>query len=317
MNPIHSLWRPQSHCGSGCLPGPGETPTVSVPRRAGRLAALFGTLLLGAALVAVLPVLPRSGRHAAGRGWARTVLWALGIGLVVHGRLPGRRVLLVANHISWLDVVTVLSVTPARMLAKHEVRRWPLIGPLAAVGGAIFVDRTRPRTLPATVARVATALRAGGMVAVFPEGTTWCGVPRVGAGCSSAGRFRPAMFQAAIDAEALIVPVNLGYRVDPRRAGLRDGGTGGGTGGGTRGGGTTAPAFLAEENLWASVRRVLAVRGLVVSLTVTGPLRIDDAADRRWLAGVAESAVRAVRSPVGPSGTSGPPPRSGSLELAA
>ncbi|WP_203859063.1 lysophospholipid acyltransferase family protein [Plantactinospora mayteni] len=300
-----SLWRPHSICGPACLPDPGQTPRASGPRQLGRLVALVGALLFGGVLLPVLPVLPRSGRQAAGRAWARSVLRAGGIRLDVRGRPPLRRALLVANHVSWLDVVTILAVTPARLLAKHEVRNWPLIGPLAALGGTIFIDRTRPRTLPQTVAEVADVLRADGVVAVFPEGTTWCGVPRATGSCGWAVRFRPAMFQAAVDAAAPVVPVHLGYRIAfpaRRRAA-----------GAVRGADTTAAAFLAEESLYTSVRRVLALRGLVVTLTAIDEPWSDGPTDRRRLATAAESAVRATGPTAPPERPAGGVP----LELAA
>lgn len=271
---VGSLWQPRSDCGPDCLPDSGHQPRVAWPQRAARLAALAGTLLVGVLLLVVLPMLPVDGRHAAGRRWARAVLAALGISLQHAGRLPRRRALLVANHISWLDILALLAVSPARLLAKHEVRRWPLIGPLAAAGGTIFVRRDRPLALPGTVAEVAAALRAGGVVAVFPEGTTWCGEPAAPSGCGGAGRFRPAMFQAAIDADAPVVPVTLSYRLGPLAAA------------------TTAAAFLGRDSLWVSLLRVVAVRGLVVSLVAARPLGPGPGVDRRSLARLAEAAVR-------------------------
>ncbi|MGX7670111.1 lysophospholipid acyltransferase family protein [Plantactinospora sp. DSM 117369] len=317
-----SLWRPHSICGPDCLPDPGQLPRASGPRQLGRLVALVGALLFGVLLLPVLPVLPRSGREVAGRAWARTVLRAGGIRLDVRGRPPLRRALLVANHVSWLDVVAILAVTPARLLAKHEVRSWPLIGPLAALGGTIFIDRTRPRTLPQTVAEVAEVLRAEGVVAVFPEGTTWCGVPRAAGSCGWTIRFRPAMFQAAVDVAAPVVPVHLGYRIE-FSAGRRATGTpvgptgasavGAAATGQVRAVDTTAAAFLAEESLYTSVRRVLALRGLVVTLTVVDEPWFDGPADRRRLAAAAEAAVRAAGPAAPPERPAGGVP----LELAA
>jgi 1-acyl-sn-glycerol-3-phosphate acyltransferase len=265
-----SLWQPQSDCGPDCLPAPGRTPAVSPGRQGARLVALLGALLLGVLLVPVLPLLADAGRRTAGRLWARAVLAALGVRLRVAGRLPDRRALLVANHVSWLDVLALLAAAPVQLLAKREVRHWPLIGSLAAAGGTIFVRRDRPHGLPETVGQVATALRAGGVVAVFPEGTTWCGTP---ARCGGMGRFRPAMFQAAIDAGTPVVPLTVRYRA------------------GAAPGVTTAAAFLGRDSLWASVRRVLAVRDLVISLTVAGTLRSDVGTGRRQLARAAESLV--------------------------
>ncbi|SCE81579.1 1-acyl-sn-glycerol-3-phosphate acyltransferases [Micromonospora viridifaciens] len=261
------LWRPASGCGPWCLPAAGG-PAVPLPRRVGRLLAVAGMLLAGIGLAVLLPLLPAWERRAVLRGWARGTLRALGVRLAVRGGLPRRRALLVANHASWLDILAVLAVAPARMLAKREVRAWPLVGPLAAAAGTVFVDRSRPRDLPATVRRVATALRAGHSVAVFPEGTTWCGEAL---DCQPGRGFRPAMFQAAVDAGAPIVPLRLTYR----HAGDR----------------TTLAAFLGAETLWESVRRVLAARDLTVSVTVAAALHPAADADRRVLARAAESAI--------------------------
>lgn len=202
----------------------------------------------------------------------------------MRGRAPRGRALLVANHVSWLDVLAVLAVSPARMLAKREVRRWPLVGALAAAAGTVFVDRSRPRDLPATVAQVAGALRSGRSVAVFPEGTTWCGAAT---DCRPSGGFRPAMFEAAVAAGAPVVPLRIGYRYagDP----------------------STLPAFLGEETLWASVRRVLAAQGLTVSVTLSAALHPGEGADRRSLARIAEAAIH----------PSPPPPLATQLDLAA
>jgi 1-acyl-sn-glycerol-3-phosphate acyltransferase len=164
----------------------------------------------------------------------------------------------VANHVSWLDTVVLLAVVPCRLLAKTEVRGWPVVGRLAAGAGTVFIDRSRPRTLPATVAVVAAALRDGAVVAAFPEGTTGCG--------ETVGPFRPALFQAAVDARVPVAPVTIGY-------------------------GTTAPAFVGDETLWDSLRRVVAVHTLVVSVTASGQLYAESAT-RRDLASVARTAVR-------------------------
>ncbi|MFD2767289.1 lysophospholipid acyltransferase family protein [Micromonospora eburnea] len=276
------LWRPASGCGPACLPADAGS-AVSLPRRVGRLLGAVGMLLAGIGLAVLLPLLPARERRAALRGWARGALRALGVRLVVRGRLPRRRALLVANHVSWLDVLAVLAVAPTRMLAKREVRGWPVVGALAAAAGTVFVDRSRPRDLPATVGRVAAALRAGHSVAVFPEGTTWCGEA---ADCRPARGFRPAMFQAAVDAGAPIVPLRLTYRDagDP----------------------TTLAAFLGAETLWESVRRVLAARDLTVSVVVAAALHPAGAADRRMLARVAESAIHLTPARPVPAARPGP-----------
>jgi 1-acyl-sn-glycerol-3-phosphate acyltransferase len=216
-----------------------------------RLAALVGVLLSALVLVPLL-------RHAAARAVSRGILTALGVDLVWRGPAPRPGSLLVANHVSWLDVVALLAVTPVRLVAKHDVRAWPAVGALAARTGSIFVDRTRPKRLPATVAEVTAMLRSGRSVAVFPEGTTFCGAER--------GRFRPAVFQAAVDAGAPVVPVAIRY-------------------------GSAHAAFVGADTLWSSVRRVAGLRGLTVTLVGSPALRPEPGADRRVLARAAQASA--------------------------
>ncbi|MEV5767529.1 lysophospholipid acyltransferase family protein [Micromonospora sp. NPDC052213] len=283
------LWLPASGCGPACLPVAGAAGAVPATRRVARLLAVLGMLLAGTVLAALLPVLPAGERAVAVRGWARGTLRALGVRLVVRGRAPRRPALLVANHVSWLDALALLAVEPARMVAKREVRSWPLVGLLAAASGAVLVDRARPRDLPATVARVAAVLRAGRPVAVFPEGTTWCGAADA-VGCRPSRGFRPALFQAAIDAGAPVVPLRIGYACA------------------ATGVPTTAAAFVGDDNLFRSLGRVLAARDLEVRVTVSAALHPARDADRRLLARTAESAVHLVPPPAGSAAPGAPVP---------
>ena len=237
-------------------------------------AAVIGRVLAAAAvLVVAAVVLPaaaaRAGCRPPARRTARALLGALGVRHVASGRLVGRRALVVANHVSWLDVVVLLAYLPAQLLAKREVRDWPVIGRLAVAMGTLFIDRERPRDLPATVAAVTGALRAGGLVAAFPEGTTWCG--RTG------GRLRPALFQAAVGAGAVVAPVRLGFA-------LADGSP------------TTVAAFIGADSLLASIRRVVTTRGLVVTVRAHPPIHPGPdsgrGVTRRALAGVVQAVIR-------------------------
>ncbi len=227
-------------------------------RVATRLVGLFA-VLLGAVLGA--PLLPGSMRAGWLRGCCRAALRAMGVRLRISGahRYTGNGgVLVVANHVSWIDVLALDAVQPVRMLAKREMRDWPVIGGLATRAGALFVDRAGLRTLPTTVAATADALRSGAAVGVFPEGTTWCG--------AAAGSFRRAAFQAAIDAGAAVRPVAITLRRPD----------GGGTG--------RAAAFVGDQTLWDSLLRILRLPGLICELTVLPVIPAGAAADRRELA---------------------------------
>ncbi|WP_019855167.1 lysophospholipid acyltransferase family protein [Actinopolyspora mortivallis] len=238
-------WFPTSPCGTHCLPRPGNLPRAGPLCRIRRLTVVATLLCCGVLLAGAFPLLPAPFRGYLGRIWCHGMLTGLGVRLRVRGNPApgGRGSLVVSNHVSWLDVVALQAVGPVRMLAKAQVRDWPLLGGLAARCGTLFVDRARLRLLPQVVEGVADALRSGATVGVFPEGTTRCG--------RAPGRYRPALFQAALEADAWIRPVTLRYRLGPEP--------------------TTVAAFVGEETLLRSLPRVLAVHGLVVELFLGAP----------------------------------------------
>jgi len=254
-----SFWLPRTDCGAQCVNIPAR---VSRLRQAGRLTAL-AAVVAGGGLV--LPLLPVRHRAAGLRGFARAALRALGIRVAVRGHLPARRALVVANHVSWLDILVLLAAGGCRLVAKIEVRAWPVIGKVAASTGTVFIDRVRPRTLPATVTAVRDALASGAVVAAFPEGTTSCG--------QVVGPFRPALFQAALAAGVPVVPARLRFTVGPS---------------GQPG---TLAAFIGEETLLSSLRRVLAAERLQVDVLAGAAIHADAGATRRVLAQLAAHAV--------------------------
>ncbi|WP_167759173.1 lysophospholipid acyltransferase family protein [Blastococcus sp. TF02A-35] len=213
-----------------------------------------------------------AGAAAGVPGAAPRALAALGVELrvlppAVPWRLAGEgpAPLVVANHVSWLDDVALLAAFPAlRPVAKVDVAAWPVVGAAARRSGAVFLDRGSLRRLPGTVAEVADLLRAGTPVLVHPEGTTSCG--------SRPGRFRPAFFQAAVDAGAPVCPVALRYR--------------------TPAGPTAVAGYLGGDSLRRSLARVIATQGLVLELHQLAPLH--PGSDRRDLAALAEYAVAAA-----------------------
>lgn len=255
-------WVPGSPCTLDCLPPVGARVPLRVARR---IVALVAVLL---AAVVVAPLLAPRARTRWLSRCCRGLLRALGVTLRVVG---DRRfasdggVLVVANHLSWIDVIALTAVQPVRMLAKREVAAWPVVGTLAAWTGALFVDRAGLRALPATVEALTGALRAGACLGVFPEGTTWCG--------AAGGPFRRAAFQAAIDAGAPVRPVALAFR-RPDGSPAR------------------TATFVGEQSLLDSLLRAARETGLVCELTVQ-PL-LSPHGDRRSLAGRAATAVSAV-----------------------
>ncbi|MDN0198732.1 lysophospholipid acyltransferase family protein [Streptomyces sp. S.PNR 29] len=255
-----SIWLPTAPCTPGACVEPAQA-AVAVPRAVLRLTAIAVLLSAGIALS------PLGGRIPAGlvRRWCRWIVRAAGVRVRVTGAAASTGgLLLVANHISWLDIPLLAAVRPARMLAKNEIRQWPVAGPLAAYGGALFIERDRLRALPDTVAHIARELRAGAAVAVFPEGSTWCG--------RAQGPFRRAVFQAALDAGVPVQPVRIRYRTADGAA-------------------STAPAFVGEDSLLASLWRVATARGITAEVDVRPVLPPGSHPDRRSLARAAERAA--------------------------
>jgi 1-acyl-sn-glycerol-3-phosphate acyltransferase len=105
-------------------------------------------------------------------GWCRRIVRVLGFRCEMEGRLP-RAGAVVSNHLSYLDILLYSSVQPFVMVAKTEVRGWPLLGWLTARAGTVYVQRGGgPVTYPAVNAAMAEAYRSGLPVLFFPEGTT-------------------------------------------------------------------------------------------------------------------------------------------------
>ncbi|TWG09054.1 lysophospholipid acyltransferase family protein [Saccharopolyspora dendranthemae] len=258
---MNHSWMPESPCGPDCLPPRDPGTEVGRLRLVMRIGVTIALLLLGSAMVLALP---SSLRRRAVPKWFRMLLRALGIRLEVDGTLKPGGGLVVCNHVSWLDVVALQVLTPMKMLAKVEVRSWPVLGSLAGRVGTVYIDRDRLSALPGAVATIADELRTGAVIGTFPEGTTWCG--------SASGTFRPAVFQAALDAGTPIQPVAVRFR----------------DGGGRL---TTAPAFLGDANLADSVLSVARMRGLVVEVVVLPELTGDD---RKSLALEAKAAITGV-----------------------
>jgi 1-acyl-sn-glycerol-3-phosphate acyltransferase len=136
--------------------------------------------------------------------WSQGLLRAIGVRLVAEGEFRAGANLLVANHISWLDIAALHAVCPrARFVSKSDVRRWPLLGWLIGAVGTLFIERERKRDALRVVHQVAAALHDGETVAVFPEGTTGDGRALL--------PFHANLLQAAIASEAPVQPVALRY----------------------------------------------------------------------------------------------------------
>lgn len=264
-----SAWSPSSPCGPHCVHT--CVAPVSRLRAAGRLAAL-GTVGLGVLALGVLTILlPRTARHGYWRGSAKVALRTMGVGLQIDDHRPTgarrlRGALIVANHVSFLDIVALVCVSPARFVAKREVLQMGGFGVVAKLFAVLPHRRGDLRLLRPMIDQVTGILDGGRPVAVFPEGTTWCG--------TASGSFKPAFFQSAIDAGVPVLPVRLTYSDQGHR--------------------TTMPGFLADDTIGSTLARIVRSRDLAVTVTVFDLLM--PAGDRRGLAATAQELIAPVGS---------------------
>jgi 1-acyl-sn-glycerol-3-phosphate acyltransferase len=225
-----------------------------------------------AGLGIILFVFPRRSelqRNAHVQAWALKMLALLGIRLELHGRPPASGpMLLVANHISWLDILVMHAARHCRFVAKAEVRHWPLIGRLATGGGTLYIERESRRDAMRVVHHMAESLKRGEIVAVFPEGTTSDGQDLL--------PFHANLIQAAISADAPAQPVALCFLdTATRKTSL-------------------APCYVGDDTLAQSLWRTLGGPPITAVVRYGTPRKAGGKGRREWAAEL-RSAVDALR----------------------
>lgn len=235
--------------------GPG---LAALPRVLWRLARVLLHVAHGMAVMALrFPALDAAGRAQRIQWWSAGLLRAAGVGLQVQGTPRPGATLLVANHVSWLDIPALHAAVPqARFVAKADMRRWPLLGWLVAGAGTLFIERERKRDALRVVHAMAEALAAGQTVGVFPEGTTGPGPELL--------PFHANLLQAAIATATPVQPAVLRFADAQRRF-------------------SPAVEFVGDTTLLQSLWRVAAARGLVAHVQLLPPMASAHA-DRRALA---------------------------------
>lgn len=212
------------------------------------------------------PALDAPARRVHVRRWSRRLLHLMSIDIRMTGALMHPNVMVVANHVSWLDIFALHAVGPVRFIAKSEIARWPVLGRLVAGVGTLFIERARRQDTHRVNQEVAQALAAGDIVAVFPEGTVTDG--------SSVLPFKGSLLQPVVDAAGHVQPVAIRYRTP-------------------RGDVSTVPAYDGDVTFMGSLWRICGERALVVELSALSPLPARER-HRRELAREAEGAIRAA-----------------------
>jgi len=176
------------------------------PLRAWRLVRLIAHVLLGLAIsAAIFPWVGNRRQLRIIRWWSRGMLATMNMKVTVHGRHPAasRPTLLVSNHVSWLDVWLILSIHPARFVAKSDIAGWPLAGWLVRQAGTIFIERARRSDTARINRNIEEVMARPEAVAVFPEGTTTDG--------THLRPFHAALFQPALAPGAQLAVAAIRY----------------------------------------------------------------------------------------------------------
>ena len=203
------------------------------------------------------------------REWSRQMLAIMGVELVIKGTPPAHGpLLLVANHISWLDILVMNAAHPARFVSKADVKGWPLLGSLVTGAGTLYIERESRRDAMRVVHQMADALRARDVLAVFPEGTTGDGRDLL--------PFHANLIQAAISAHAPVLPVGLSFI------------------NGHNGQRSDAPLFVGDTTLLQSIWSTLRATG-VQAVVHYGQAQHAEGRDRRTWAQALREAVAALR----------------------
>lgn len=235
-------------------------------RALARLACL--TLHLVRALLTVALIFPLVGMPARRRmkqRWSAQLLALLGLRSIFVGA-PVLGGLVVANHVSWLDIFVINAAQPVAFVSHDGVRNWPLIGWLAQKTETIFMARGKHSAAHAAAHQVVELLASGGTVAVFPEGATTTGQDVL--------PFRGALLQAAIQAKVTVQPLVLRYCEADGALAL-------------------AATYVGATTLLQSLLAIVRAQGLRAHCLSLPPLSAD-AANRRALATECENRIRAA-----------------------
>ena len=197
----------------------------------------------------------------------------VGVRVRVTGRPPparGEAAMIAANHVSWIDIFAVMSVRPARFIAKSEIRAWPVAGWIADRAGTLFVQRARRHDTGRINARVHEVLAQGDCVGLFPEGTTTQGDRLL--------RFHTSLFEPAVANAATIHPAAIRYRYADGTP-CRD------------------FAYVGDLTFLQAVARVIGARGVVAHIDFADPIAPQEGLRRREAARLAHERVASLLKP--------------------
>lgn len=238
-------------------------------RATGRVVRTVLHALHGLAVAVVLfPRLDPDARRERVRWWSRKLFDVLDIALRVDGVAHPEARLLVANHVSWLDIAAIHAVAPhARFVSKADVKRWPLLNRLIDAGGTLYIERERVRDAMRVVHQMAESMQRGETVAIFPEGTTSDGTGVL--------PFHANLLQAAVSTRACVQPVALRFSDAAHAV-------------------SPAPAYTADATLARSLWAVACTDGLQARVAFVAPVQAGDLSRRALAERLREAIVQAL-----------------------
>ena len=208
----------------------------------------------------------------------RQVCKIVGIRLDVEGRIAeGQGVLLISNHVSWLDITVLSAVAPVSFVAKQEVASWPFVSWLAKLQRSVFVDRNRRNEVGEKANEIVDRLAAGDRIVLFAEGTSSDG--------NTVLPFKTALFAAAkpagdrrmgtkVSAQTLALTYPKIYGLPVCRRGRH------------------VIAWYGDMDLASHAWRLLGLGPIDAHIRIGAPVPLDDFPDRKALARYAEEQVR-------------------------
>jgi len=242
-----------------------------------RISHLGIHLLRGAFIAGLLfPLQSPARRNREIEHWSARLCEILGVRVFLHGAPPSfdkRPLMVVANHVSWVDIFAINAVMPVRFVGKAEIRKWPLVGWLCARAGTLFIQRARRQDTLRVNEVVAGALRNGDVFAVFPEGTTTDG--------STLLKFHSSLLEPALQARAVIQPVAVRYEHE-------DGSL------------CTEAAYDGPKSVWDALTGIVSQRSVIVHVCLL-PLIAPCGRDRRTLAFEAWESINLTLFPRAPN----------------
>ena len=228
---------------------------------------LIGHILSACIQCLVIPFLPYSLRSKLIQSWSKTLLKIFEIRLVVHGNhqllSDQQSALIVSNHISWIDIHVINTISPVIFVAKSDVANWPIFGWIAKRIGTIFIVREKVSDIKRVLSLMGQLLGSHKKVCIFPEGTSTDG--------RSVLMFKSNLFQAAVNTNTRVIPICITYKEKGRYSDIT--------------------AFVGDMGLVDSIKRMLQSSLIEVHVHVLEPSMAIDS--RQQLANLSHQFIEA------------------------